>query len=308
MPTKLDDRFMYLRFEYGFTKTQMNDLINRVMEENEEALVNSKDRDNLLYNLVVGELSGLAKESSASKSTETVKEIDKTSNRKEFDVLVVTHPDVIKNIDGPTYASYAGLKAISHFEGTTIEEYNNYIQKRGAQKVLLDFMEEASKEFDGKIPASRTVKRHVEKLINNNIPLIKVENYNNKVYYKLLNCIDGKYYVRIPYEKVRELVVSCTPNMMKLYAVMCYATNETEYKPITRKWLAEKMGLSTISDNNIKAIGTMLTSLCNLGFLECLETVETSKDGNTYKTIHSYRITTLDEYKQAKRRGFVTKK
>ena len=123
-----------------------------------------------------------------------------------------------------------------------------------------------------------------------------------------VKCINNKWYVRIPYEKVRELVISTNSNMMKLYSIMCYATNETEYKPITRKWLAEKMGLSTISDNNIKAIGTMLTSLCNLGFLECLETVETSKDGNTYKTIRSYRITTIEEYKQAKRRGFVTKK
>ena len=302
MSTLLDGKFMYLRFEHGLTEKQMNDLINEVITSNEEKLANSSNRDDLLYDLVVNRLTETTREA------ETTKEVDTNSNRKGFDVLVVTHPDVMKNIDGPTYSTYAGLKAISHFEGLTLEEYNNYIQKRGAQKVLLDFMEEASKEFDGKIPASRTVKRHVEKLINNNIPLIKVENYNNKVYYKLLNCIDGKYYVRIPYEKVRELVVSCTPNMMKLYAVMCYATNETEYKPITRKWLAEKMGLSTISDNNIKAIGTMLTSLCNLGFLECLETVETSKDGNTYKTIHSYRITTLDEYKQAKRRGFVTKK
>ena len=231
------------------------------------------------------------------------KEVDTNSNRKEHDVIVVTHPDVMKNIDGPTYSTYAGLKAISHFEGLTLEEYNNYIQKRGAQKVLLDFMEEASKEFDGKIPASRTVKRHVEKLINNNIPLIKVENYNNKVYYKLLNCIDNKYYVRIPYEKVRELVVSCTPNMMKLYAVMCYATNETEYKPITRSWLTDKIGLSIKSNRGLDEMGTLLTSLCNLGFLDCIEEVSISPDGNEYKTIHKYRITTLDEYREAKRRG-----
>lgn len=231
------------------------------------------------------------------------KEIDKTSNRKEYDVIVVTHPDVIKNIDGSTYASYAGLKAISNFDGVTLEEYNNYIQKRGAQKVLLDFMEEASKEFDGKVPAPSTVKKHIKKLIDNKIPLIKVENYNGKVYYKLLNSIDNKWYVRIPYEKVRELVISTNNNMMKLYAIMCYATNETEYKPITRSWLAEKMGLSTISENNLTSIGIMLTSLCNLGFLECLEEVSISPDGNEYKTIHKYRITTLNEYREAKRRG-----
>ena len=297
MATKLDSKFMYLRFEHGLTETQINDLVNEVIASNELLLANSSNRDDLLYDLVVNKLTGTVKEAAAAK------EVDTNSNRKEFDVLVVTHPDVIKNIDGSTYASYAGLKAISHFEGTTIEEWNNYIQKRGAQKALLDFMEEASKEFDGKVPAPSTVKKHIKKLIDNKIPLVKVENYEGKVYYKLLNSIDNKWYVRIPYEKVRELVISTNSNMMKLYSIMCYATNETEYKPITRSWLAEKMGLSTISENNLTSIGIMLTSLCNLGFLECLEEVSISPDGNEYKTIHKYRITTLDEYREAKRRG-----
>ena len=297
MATKIDSKFMYLRFEHGLTETQINDLVNEVIASNELLLANSTNRDDLLYDLVVNRLTETVKEA------ETTKEVDTNSNRKEFDVLVVTHPDVIKNIDGSTYSTYAGLKAISHFEGLTLEEYNNYIQKRGAQKVLLDFMEEASKEFDGKVPAPSTVKKHIKKLIDNKIPLVKVENYEGKVYYKLLNSIDNKWYVRIPYDKVRELVISTNSNMMKLYAIMCYATNETEYKPITRSWLAEKMGLSTISDNNLKTIGTMLTSLCNLGFLECLEEVSISPDGNEYKTIHKYRITTLNEYREAKRRG-----
>ena len=297
MATQLDGKFMYLRFENGLTETQINDLVNEAIASNEEKLASNSNRDSLLYDLVVNRLTGTVKEA------ETTKEVDTNSNRKEFDVLVVTHPDVIKNIDGSTYSTYAGLKAISHFEGLTLEEYNNYIQKRGAQKVLLDFMEEASKEFDGKVPAPSTVKKHIKKLIDNKIPLVKVENYEGKVYYKLLNCIDNKWYVRIPYEKVRELVISTNNNMMKLYAIMCYATNETEYKPITRSWLAEKMGLSTISDNNLKTIGIMLTSLCNLGFLECLEEVSISPDGNEYKTIHKYRITTLNEYREAKRRG-----
>ena len=297
MGTKIDSRFMYLRFEQGLTEAQMNSLVNEVIASNELLLANSSNRDSLLYDLVVNKLTETNKEA------EATKEVDANSNRKEFDVLVVTHPNVIENIDGSTYSTYVGLKAISHFEGLTLEEYNNYIQKRGAQKVLLDFMEEASKEFDGKVPAPSTVKKHIKKLIDNKIPLIKIENYEGKVYYKLLNCIDNKWYVRIPYEKVRELVISTNSNMMKLYSIMCYATNETEYKPITRSWLAEKMGLSTISENNLTSIGIMLTSLCNLGFLECLEEVSISPDGNEYKTIHKYRITTLNEYREAKRRG-----
>ena len=297
MATLLDSKFMYLRFEHGLTETQLNDLVNEVITSNELLLTNSSNKDDLLYDLVVNRLTETTREA------ETTKEVDTNSNRKEFDVLVVTHPDVIKNIDGSTYSTYAGLKAISHFEGLTLEEYNNYIQKRGAQKVLLDFMEEASKEFDGKVPAPSTVKKHIKKLIDNKIPLIKVENYEGKVYYKLLNSIDNKWYVRIPYEKVRELVISTNSNMMKLYAIMCYATNETEYKPITRSWLTDKIGLSIKSNRGLDEMGTLLTSLCNLGFLDCIEEVSISPDGNEYKTIHKYRITTLNEYREAKRRG-----
>ena len=229
------------------------------------------------------------------------------NNKKGYDVILITHDDVTKNIDGSAYNTYATGKAISNFDGETIGDWNNYILKRGSQKAIIDFMEEAQREFGGKIPASSTVKKHIKKLIDNDIPLIKVEEYNGKVYYRLLNCIDNKYYVRIPYEKVRELVVSTNSNMLKLYAIMCYTTNENEYKPITRKWLAEKMGLSTKSDNNLKSIGIMLTSLCNLGFLECLEETKVSDNGNTFKTVHSYRLTTLEEYKEAKRRGFIKK-
>ena len=234
-------------------------------------------------------------------------EITNNNNKKGYDVILITHNDVTKNIDGSAYNTYATGKAISNFDGETIGDWNNYILKRGSQKAIIDFMEEAQREFGGKIPASSTVKKHIKKLIDNDIPLIKVEEYNGKVYYRLLNCIDNKYYVRIPYEKVRELVVSTNSNMLKLYAIMCYATNENEYKPITRKWLAEKMGLSNKSNRGLDDIGTMLTSLCNLGFLECLQETKVSDNGNTFKTINSYRLTTLAEYQEAKNRGKIKK-
>ena len=301
MATKLDAQVDELRQRYNLDTKGINSILDPLLEQYRNSFTIDLLEKQLRFMENTGQLG-----TKTTIEAETTKEVDTNSNRKEHDVIVVTHPDVMKNIDGPTYSTYAGLKAISHFEGLTLEEYNNYIQKRGAQKVLLDFMEEASKEFDGKVPAPSTVKKHIKKLIDNKIPLIKVENYEGKVYYKLLNCIDNKWYVRIPYEKVRELVISTNSNMMKLYSIMCYATNETEYKPITRSWLAEKMGLSTISENNLTSIGIMLTSLCNLGFLECLETVETSKDGNTYKIIHSYRKLSLEEYREASKRGTKT--
>ena len=101
--------------------------------------------------------------------------------------------------------------------------------------------------------------------------------------------------------------------MLRLYALVCSILRAegcgyNKYHPITRKYLAECLGYSTNTDDSAKTIGTMLTALCNLGHLERLEETRISDNGNTYKTIHSYRITTLYEYKQAKKRGFVTEK
>ena len=313
MPTLSDEKFMYLRFEYGLSRPQMNDLINRVMEENEEALANSKDRDNLLYDLVVGELSGSTEASSVPNSTKTTREADTNSNRREFDVLVVTHPNVIKEHGNEEFATYGRLKTISHFEGTTIEEWNNYILKRGCQNAILDFMEQAKKDFpDGKIPAKKTIQRHIKKLVESDVPLMKVEKYNGKVYYKLLNCVEGHYYIRVPYAQMRELVIVTNGDMLRLYALVCSILQAKKcgydkYYPITRKYLAECLGYNANSEVMLSAIGTMLTALCKLGHLECLEETRISDNGNTYKTIHSYRRTTLEEWKEANKRGTIKK-
>lgn len=310
MATKIDAQVDELRQRYNLDTKGINSILDPLLEQY---------RNSFTIDLLEKQLRFMA--STGQLVTETTKEAETTnSNRKELDVYMVTHKDVMNMYDEASYKTYVSSKAISHFEGTTIEEWNNYIRKRGAKRAILDFMESAKEEFNGKISAPRTIERHISKLINNDIPLVKVENHNGKVYYKLLNCIDGKYYVRIPYEKVRELVVSTSSNALKICAVMTYLCDEKTskmekvykngkvYFTISRKCVAEAIGLSSNSGKGLGDIGMTLTSLCNLGFLECLETVETSKDGNTYKTIHSYRITTIEEYRQAKKRGFVSEK
>ena len=301
MGTKIDSRFMYLRFEYGLTEAQMNSLVNEVIASNELLLANSSNREDLLYDLVVNRL------------TETTREVDTNSNRKEFDVLVVTHPDVIKANGNEEFATYGRFKMVSNFEGTTIEEWNNYILKRGCQNAILDFMEQAKKDFpNGKVPAKKTIQRHIKKLVESDVPLMKVEKYNGKVYYKLLNCIEGHYYIRVPYAQMRELVIVTNGDMLRLYALVCSILQAKKcgydkYHPITRKYLAECLGYNANSEVMLSAIGTMLTALCKLGHLECLEETQISKDGNTYKTIHSYRRTTLAEWQEAKKRGTIKK-
>ena len=269
MATQLDGKFMYLRFEHGLTETQINDLVNEVITSNELLLANSSNREDLLYDLVVNRLTETTKEA------ETTKEVDTNSNRREFDVLVVTHPNVIKAHGNEEFATYGRAKCISNFEGTTIEEWNNYILKRGCQNAILDFMEQAKKDFpNGKVPAKKTIQRHIKKLVESDVPLMKVEKYNGKVYYKLLNCIEGHYYIRVPYAQMRELVIVTNGDMLRLYALVCSILQAKKcgydkYHPITRKYLAECLGYNANSEVMLSAIGTMLTALCKLGHLEC---------------------------------------
>ena len=312
MPTLSDEKFMYLRFEYGLSRPQMNDLTNRVIEENEEALANSKDRDSLLYDLVVGELSRSTKDSSTSNSTEAT-----NSNRKEHDVIVVTHPDIIKANGNKEFATYGAAKCISNFEGTTIEEWNNYILKRGCKKAIIDFLEDSKKSFpDGKVSNEKRIQRDFKKLIESDVPVVRVEEFNGKKYYKLLNCVmvnsKPNYFIRVPLQQMRELVIVSNGDMLRLYALVCSILQAKKcgydkYHPITRKYLAKCLGYSTNTDDAAKTIGTMLTALCNLGHLERLEETRISDNGNTYKTIHSYRRTTLAEWQEAKNRGTIKK-
>ena len=253
----------------------------------------------------------------ATVEAEATKEIDKTSNRKGHDVIVVTHPDVIKANGNKEFATYGAAKCISHFEGTTIEEWNNYILKRGCKKAIIDFLEDSKKSFpDGKVSNEKRIQRDFKKLIESDVPVVRVEEFNGKKYYKLLNCVmvnsKPNYFVRIPLQQMRELVIVSNGDMLRLYALVCSILQAKgcgydKYHPITRKYLAECLGYSTNTDDSAKAIGTMLTALCNLGHLERLETTEIDKENNTYKTKYSYRRTTLEEWQEAKKRGTIKK-
>ena len=253
----------------------------------------------------------------ANKEAETEKEVDTNSNSKGFDVVVVTHPDVIKANGNKEFATYGAAKCISHFEGTTIEEWNNYILKRGCKKAIIDFMEDSKKSFpDGKVSNEKRIQRDFKKLIESDVPVVRVEEFNGKKYYKLLNCVmvnsKPNYFIRVPLQQMRELVVISNGNMLRLYALVCSILQAKgcgydKYHPITRKYLAECLGYSTNTDDSAKTIGTMLTALCKLGHLERIETTEIDKENNTYKSKYSYRRTTLAEWQEANKRGTIKK-
>ena len=232
--------------------------------------------------------------------------LDKQQNKDDVCFMLPSHNEIIQDKSFP-YNTYAMLTINSNFNKNNKDEYKNYIYKSTVKKDISDFLEEAKKDFpDGKIPAIRTVEKHIRTILACDIPLVKIENSPNGVVYKLKSSVDGKYYVRIPYVQVRELVVSTNKNMLKLFVILTYMCNTETHIPLDRKFLARQMGLSDNSHRGLDVISTMTTTLANLGFIEIKEETNPFKNEQgevIYKTTNSYRLTTLDEYKEAKKRG-----
>ena len=295
MGTKIDSRFMYLRFEYGLTETQINDLVNEVIASNELLLANSSNRDSLLYDLVVNRLTGTVKEA------EVTKDQDTNSNEGWCDI--VTDSRIMKNKKFK-YGSYVIGVATGNYNQET-QDFRSYSYKNTLKERIANFLEEAKADFpNGKIPAVKTVEKHLTEMVKCDMPLeiIKIENTPNGVVYKLRNRVDNRYYVQLPYRQIRELVTSTNSNMIKLFAVLKYELNDDckTFRTIDRKYLARQIGLSDNSANNVRSVGTMLVSLAKLGYIEIRQDVRTDYDAEAGreigKKVNSYRLRTLEEY------------
>lgn len=227
--------------------------------------------------------------------------LDKQQNKDDICFMLTSHNDVIQDKTFP-YNTYAMLTINSNFNKNNKDEYKNFLYRDDIKKDIGDFLEEAKNDFpDGKIPAMKTVEKHIKTILSCDLPLVKIENSPNGVVYKLKADVDGKYYVRIPYVQVRELIVSTNKNMLKLFVILTYMCDTENYKKLDRKFLARQLGLSDNSDKTLKGIGTMTDSLMKLGFIDIQEEVKTEYDKETnkmkVKTINAYRICTLEEYK-----------
>ena len=221
---------------------------------------------------------------------------EQTNNNKKGDyyIMLPSHNDVIGNKSFP-YNTYAILMSNSNFDPA--KKDGNYIYKKDIPRIIA----EAKKEFpNGTIPAIKTVEKHIKTMLECDIPLLKVENSKNGLVYKLTPKVDGKYYVRLPYQQVRELIISTNNKVLKLFVILSYMCDFESYTTIDRKYFARQLGLSDKSDKTLKEIGIMLNSLRKLGFIDIKQEIRTDYDKEAQrevgKKVNSYRLTTLDEY------------
>ena len=298
MGTKIDSRFMYLRFEYGLTEAQLNDLVNEIIASNELLLANSSNRDDLLYDLVVNRLTGTAKEA------ETTKEVDK--NYIEYPLPA--HNKVLR--DGKfkinTFTSMM-TDSNKNIEGVDNMGFTNYLYENKLDKVIAH-INELEVEAGKKPTSKRTINNHIKSIIGTGYGLIELQNTPNGLVYKLKAEIDGGYYVKIPYCQIRDLLVCANKNMLRLYIFLKdYLKNakQGEFTTIDRSFIARSIGLSG-NAGRLTVISTMVNGLARLGYIEIKKVNESyvDKNGNkAYRTINSYRIRTLEEWEAIKKQA-----
>ena len=298
MATKIDSKFMYLRFEHGLTEKQMDDLINGVITSNELLLANSSNRDSLLYDLVVNRLTGTVKEA------EATKEIDK--NYIEYPLPA--HNKVLR--DGKfkinTFTSIM-TDSNKNIEGVDNMGFTNYLYENKLDKVIAH-INELEVEAGKKPTSKRTINNHIKSIIGTGYGLIELQNTPNGLVYKLKAEIDGGYYVKIPYCQIRDLLVCANKNMLRLYIFLKdYLKNakQGEFTTIDRSFIARSIGLSG-NAGRLAVISTMVNGLARLGYIEIKKVNESyvDKDGNkAYRTINSYRIRTLEEWEAIKKQA-----
>ena len=130
----------------------------------------------------------------------------------------------------------------------------------------------------------------------------------NGVVYKLNYGLESKTtgninkFVTIYHPMLKELACSFNSNAIKIYCLLSYMCNETDFKPLTEDWICEQIGLNGNSERNQSTVRTLIKTLEKCKFIETKrqqifrwDDVRKREVPNVIKT---YRLCTLDEWKK----------
>lgn len=175
-------------------------------------------------------------------------------------------------------------------EQNAVYETSRFIYKNK----IIKFTDEIEELSGNKVKTICDNMRKLSKLENNLIVACKTK--NEEIYY-IINYEDdlGRKYTTIHEKMLRKLINSTNSNVIKLYLVIKYMCeyelkkNGNKQKKITNSYLAEQIGLSSKSHNNLIAITDMTDTLEQCGFIK-KEYVQTEKSFkvNTYYSLCSY--------------------
>jgi len=192
---------------------------------------------------------------------------------------------------------YAGLMTISN--------RGSYENHRYLYKNSFDTAELAKDLGISRITLERNIKK-LEKLDCN---ILEIENSRkNGVIYKLnygtLSETTGNLnkFVTIYHPMLKELACSFNSNAIKIYCLLSYMCNETDFKMLTEDWICQQIGLNGDSERNQSSVRTLIKTLEKCKFIETRKQNVFRWDDVRKREVPQitkfYRLCTLDEWKK----------
>lgn len=169
------------------------------------------------------------------------------------------------------------------------EEDKNFKQRYIYKNKVKEKVEPLFLEGTDKI-SKRTYDKHMRYLKKAEFNLIKAENTDNGIVYKISYAEDNKNYVLIDKEVLNELVTCSNGNVLKTYLVLLYTLKDGSEQKINIKWLLKKIGLSEKSKATMQIILKHLSERYNLinYRYEKVTSTEVQEDGRERASIKTY--------------------
>ena len=230
---------------------------------------------------------------------EPITKVTKKITTERTKEILPTHKEIMTNTTSKEYNTLGMLISKSNFnkEGGKMEAY---VYEKDIETKFEELKSEGIK-----VPCLKTIKRHIKTLASITLgeeKLITIENSPNGIVYKIAQNYEGKYFVTIPCEQLKELLLVVNKEVLKLYCIFKYKCNEDKWIPISRKYLVKGMGL-TEGEASENYISVVINALRKLGYIkiDTKHTTELDENNNMiYKKINYYQLTTFDEWKNKK--------
>ena len=109
-------------------------------------------------------------------------------------------------------------------------------------------------------------------------------------------------FVTIYQPMLKELACSFNSNAIKIYCLLSYMCNETEFQPLTEGWICEQRGLNGNSERNQSTVRTLIKTLEKCKFIETRKQNIFRWDDKRKREVPQitkfYRLCSLDEWKK----------
>lgn len=154
-----------------------------------------------------------------------------------------------------------------------------------------------------------TLERNIKKLESLNYNILSIENTREhgvvyKLEYGTFNENTGNLnkFVTIYQPMLKELACSFNSNAIKIYCLLSYMCNETEFQPLTEGWICEQIGLNGNSERNQSTVRTLIKTLEKCKFIETRKQNIFRWDDKRKREVPQitkfYRLCSLDEWKK----------